>query len=79
MVCGVEKGMGLKKGEKVKRLGIIRIVSAYPEQLSAIDAADVAREGFPDRTPAQFVAMFCKHNQVEPSYMVNRIEFEYLD
>ncbi len=79
VVCGVEKGRGLKKGETVKRLGMIRVVFARPEQLSAIDAADVAREGFPDRTPAQFVAMFCKHNQVEPSHMVNRIEFEYLD
>jgi hypothetical protein len=79
VVCGVEKGRGLKKGEKIKRLGMIRIVSARPERLSTIDAADVRREGFPDHTPAQFVAMFCKHNRIEPNHLVNRIEFEYLD
>ena len=79
VVCGVEKGRGLKKGEKVKRLGMIRIVSTRPEQLCLIDAPDVAREGFPDSTPADFVAMYCSHNKIAPDAIVNRIDFEYLD
>ena len=69
----------MKKGEKVRRLGMVRIVSTRPERLYSIDAADVAREGFPDMTPADFVAMFCRHNKCASDTIVNRIEFEYLD
>ena len=36
VVMGVEKAMGLKKGEKVRKLGLIRIVSIRSEPLSAI-------------------------------------------
>lgn len=38
VVRGVEKAMGLKKGEKVKALSLIRIVAARPEPLNAITA-----------------------------------------
>ncbi len=79
VLCAVEKGMGLKKGEKVKRLGLIEVVSTWPEPLEAITAEDVVREGFPEMTPEQFVEFFCRHNHVDPSTIVNRIEFKYLD
>ncbi|BDD88714.1 hypothetical protein [Desulfofustis limnaeus] len=78
VVMGVEKGMGLRRGEKVVRLGLIRIVSVRAEQLAAITDADVVAEGFPDKDQEWFIEMFCRHNRVVPGTVVNRIEFEYV-
>lgn len=75
---GVEKGMGLKKGEKVRHLGLIRIDEVLPTMLDDITQDDVVLEGFPDMTPHEFIKMFCKHNKCGPLDMVNRIEFEYV-
>lgn len=77
-VRGVEKAMGLKKGEKIKPLAMVRIVSTRAESLNAITQTDVIREGFPDWTPEQFVQMLVDHYGVSPTATVNRIEFEYL-
>ena len=77
-VRGVEKAMGLQKGEKIKPLGMIRIVSTLQEPLNEITQEDVIREGFPDWTPSQFIKMLVDHYKVDPSKKVNRIEFEYL-
>jgi hypothetical protein len=95
LLWAVEKGMGLKKGEKVKRLGLIRVTACHRELLSALinpyyynrkgrrerwsAQADVVREGFPDLTPQQFVEMFCRANRCYPGTLVNRIEFEYVE
>lgn len=79
IVCGVEKGQGLKKGEKVKRLGLIRIKSTRPEPLNDITREDVIREGFSGLTRMEFIVMFCQHNKCRMNTLVNRIEFEYLD
>ena len=70
---------GLKKGEKVVRLGVGRCVSNSREELSIITAMDCVREGFPEWMPDHFVDSFCRLNRCEPSQMVNRIEFEYVD
>jgi hypothetical protein len=78
VVCGVEKGMGLKKGEKVVKLGLIEIVSTRCMPLCVISADDCVKEGFPEFTPEQFVAMLQKHYGCSPSDPVNRIEFIYL-
>lgn len=78
LLMAVEKGMGIKRGEKQVRLGIIRVRSVTAERLDAITADDCRREGFPELTPAAFVAMFCKANQCTPDVMVRRIEFERL-
>lgn len=78
VLMGIEKGQGLKKGERVVRLGKICVVGARWEPLDCIDQADVIREGFPGMTPEQFIQMFCKHNKWEPGKDVRRIEFEYL-
>ncbi len=75
----VEKAQGLKKGEKIRRLCAIRIVSTRAERLRVISPADVDREGFPHLSPAEFVRMFCKHMGATPDQKVNRIEFEYVD
>jgi len=77
-VRGVEKAMGLKKGEKIKQLGMVRIISTRQEPLNAITQDDVIKEGFPDWTPAQFIQMLIDHYKVDPTKEVNRIEFEYI-
>jgi len=85
--CAIEKGQGLKKGEKVVRICQIRVVNVRREPLSALTDdldygfAETAREGFPDgdkHWPSEFVSMFCAHNKVQPSTEVTRIEFEYV-
>jgi hypothetical protein len=78
IVQQVEKGMGLKKGEKVKKIHLIKIKSVRPEPLYNIDKADCAREGFPGWTPGEFIRMFCTHNKCKSHTEVNRIEFEYI-
>lgn len=78
VICGVEKAMGLKAGEKIRRLGLIEIVSTRSESLCDISQEDVVREGFPDWTPEQFVEMLVTHYRVLPSSPVNRIEYRYL-
>ncbi|OKL45033.1 ASCH domain-containing protein [Pseudovibrio exalbescens] len=75
----VEKGMGLKPGEKVKRLCQIRVVSVQTECLKDISQEDCAREGFPEYSPEDFVRMFADHHKRPPESKVNRIEFEYLE
>ncbi len=77
-LMGVVKGMGLKPGETVERLGEIVVVSATREPLNAITREDVAREGFPHRDVADFIRMFCEHMDCEPDAEVTRIEFEYV-
>lgn len=79
---GIEKGQGLKRGEKVTPLGVILVKRVDREPLDAIledGDAECAAEGFPELTPAQFVKMFCVANQCKPEQEVTRIEFEYID
>lgn len=73
------KCMGRKPGEPLERLGVIEVVSNTPERLDAMAESDCAREGFPEMTAAEFVAMFCTHQKVVPDRIVNRIEFRYVD
>ena len=80
IVCGVEKAMGLKKGEKIKRLGLIRIVSVRKEPLCLITVDDCKKEGFPEIEPSDFVEMLRDHYgpKITDLTPVNRIEFEYI-
>jgi hypothetical protein len=79
LVQGVVKGMGLKKGEKIEKLHIIRVKSNSPEVLNTITEKEVTLEGFPGKSPQWFVEMFCKsHKGCTPESFVNRIEFEYV-
>lgn len=71
----VHKAMGLKKGERQRVLGVCEVVSARLERLDAITQDDCRREGFPDMTPAEFVAMFGEHMFCGPAHEVMRIEF----
>jgi len=76
VVMAVEKGMGLKRGEKVKRLYPIRVLSTRPEPLQDITQAECDLEGFPEMKPGDFVVMFMDTHHCEPFVTVNRIEFE---
>lgn len=71
----VEKTMGLKKGEKMKELGVIEVVSTRREPLDAIDQDDCIREGFPHYRPQDFVKMLVDHYKCFPWQECNRIEF----
>ena len=78
LVCAVRKSQGLKKGEKVQRICVIRIIKTNPERLWNITPADVRREGFVSMKQIEFIDMFCQHNKVRRSQRVNRIEFEFV-
>lgn len=75
---GCEKCQGLQKGEKIVKLGQIRVVDVRREQLRKITEDDIKREGFPDMNWLEFVRFFCKHMGTKPHAEVTRIEFEYL-
>lgn len=72
------KCMGLRPGEKVERIAQIRVIAVTREELQLCTDSDAAREGFPEMTGAEFVAMFCRHMRVRPDTIVTRIEFEYV-
>jgi hypothetical protein len=74
-LCAVEKSQGLLLGQKVKRIGIIQVVSTRREPLDAITPDEVAREGFPDLTPEEFIAIYLSANGGDAAQNVNRIEF----
>ena len=74
----IEKGMGLKKGEKIKKLGVIEVVSVRSERLIDIlkEPNACVREGFPEWTPQQFIAFLCKKTNAQPANKITRIEFK---
>lgn len=81
--------MGLKRGEKIERLAIIRVVSVVFEPLRRLTDdleygfREIEREGFGDceflKWPSAWVPWFCSHHKgCTPETEVTRIEFEYL-
>jgi len=79
IVMACEKCQGLKRGEKIKKITPIRIVSAKAEPLFAISQEDVEREGFPGFLVIDFIQMFMREMKCVHGETVNRIEFEYLE
>ena len=82
----VEKAQGLRKGEHVKPICVIRVVSVRQERLDTIERLgsefgpiECRREGFPDLTPHAFIDMFERANGCWHDTLVNRIEFEYVE
>lgn len=81
-LMAARKCMGLKKGEKVHTLGVIKVLTVRREPLRrliddpAYGRREVWREGFPDLTPEEFVAFFCRsHPGCTPDAIVTRINF----
>ncbi len=83
-VRAVRKGMGLKKGEKVKHLAVIKVVDVQRERLDSITLYDVYLEGFNVLTAGfgdpqlDFIQRFCKAMKCRPEQKVTRIEFRVL-
>ena len=74
------KVMGRKKGEPLVRIAEVEVVDISREQLNDITFAEVAREGFPDWTPDEFVTFFCAtHKGCTPTTEVTRIEWRYIE
>jgi len=73
-----EKCQGLKKGEKIKRICQIQVVSTSPEPLDSISQTDCNREGFPQLMSFEFTTMFVREMKCSRSEIVNRIEFKYI-
>jgi hypothetical protein len=82
LLQAVEKSMGLKKGERVRRLAVLRARHVWREPLRAATGAaiDEARlEGFPHLTTEEFIAFFCRsHRGCTWDTVVTRIEFGYV-
>lgn len=79
LIQPVVKMRGLKKGEKQELIGgPIRVVTHGWEPLEEITQEEVAREGFPEWTPAEWVAFYCRVNKAKPTDLTHRIEFEYV-
>jgi hypothetical protein len=85
LVEAVEKSRGLKRGERVQILGVLRVVSVRVEPLSKLvtDARyaedELPREGFPCWSRDDFIAMFLRVNALKSTAVtVTRIEFEYV-
>jgi hypothetical protein len=80
LVQAVEKGQGLKKGEHVKRLAVLRIVDVRREPLFLADKGECRLEGFPDLSPYDFAEFFCQsHKPCTHETVVTRIAFEFVD
>lgn len=85
LIQPVVKGMGLKPGEKIERIGgPLRVLSVLREPLRAIAAypndgmTETRREGFIGMQAEEFIPMFCLgHKGCKPDSTVTRIEFSY--
>lgn len=77
----VVKGMGLKKGERVEKIGgPIRVVRVGREWMSCFhDHAECVREGFPEMTADEFRSFFLATHGASEELAVTRIEFEYVE
>lgn len=77
--------MGLKPGEKIKRLCQIEVTDVRVEPLDQMSSdreygdADATAEGFPEMSGRDFVEMFCDHMGGTGRQAVTRIEFRYLE
>jgi hypothetical protein len=80
VVRAVRKCRGLRPGEKIEPLRVIEIALVSREPLSAITSDEVTREGFPNMSREEFIAMFCaSHKGCTPETEITRIEFRYVE
>lgn len=78
LLWAVEKAMGLKKGETMKRISLIRVKSVRQEPVGLITPEDVKLEGFPDWDVQQFLDFFCAAHGCGVDKVVNRIAFGFV-
>lgn len=73
----VEKAMGLKPGEKIVPLAVVRVVSVRRERLIDMTDEDCAREGFPQMDRLEFIRFFARAFKCDPRKTVTRIQWKY--
>lgn len=85
MLVLIEKGMGLRKGERHVVLARVRIVSVRVEALNRrnVTRAECIAEGLGHLSPAEFIEFWKRGHRhavpaTGPTY-VRRIEWVYLD
>lgn len=81
VVMAIEKGQGLKKGDKQVEIGPIKVLSIRREPLSKIadyPPDEVGREGFPELDAEAFIQMYLDLNGGTPDKRVKRIQFEHV-
>lgn len=78
----VEKGQGLRAGERQVVLAEVEIVSVTVEPLGRMAWGDQVKEGFPGMTRSEFFDMWCATHHVGSLAAaltpVRRIEWRYL-
>lgn len=81
------KVMGRKKGEPLERICDVEVVHVQRHPLSSLltcdpqeAAEEMACEGFPGMSPAEFISRYFTDAQgIHPDSLVTRIEWKYLD
>jgi hypothetical protein len=86
LILAVEKARGLKEGEPVRALAVLRILDVRVEPLSRLvnearyAEDELPREGFPCWSRDDFIMQFLRtHRRTTVDTDVTRIEFEYVD
>ena len=74
----VEKARGVRREDRVE-LGVIEFTGVRREHLEEMPRDDVAREGFPGKSIAWFVGMFCRLNRCNSANVVTRIAFRFVE
>lgn len=84
----IEKGMGLKAGQKQVVLAEVEVVANDRVRLRDLTQADVDAEGFPQMTPDEFVAFWINAHRAQlgmhPNHLLSvdaycrRIKWRYL-
>lgn len=74
-LCAVAKAMGLRKGEKLRRLARLRVVSVRRERLADVTSQDVVREGYPNLSANEFIQKLEEALRCSENDEVTRIEF----
>jgi hypothetical protein len=86
LIEAVEKARGLKKGERARRLAVLRVRHVRVEPLSRLQSDpryaedELPREGYPCWRLDEFLEFFCRANRLTSiDAGVTRIEFEYVE
>jgi len=77
-LMAIEKGMGLKKGERQVELGVIEVVTVRLEPVFKVTWNEVRREGYPRMPVETFCAKLCRALGLHLGSEVRRIEFRYV-
>jgi hypothetical protein len=78
LLMAIEKGQGIRAGERVRRLDVIEVVGLVEERVDAIPASDLALEGGMWRDTEDFITMFCSGNGCNRGATCIRMEFRRL-